>query len=62
MQVTINLGLALCKTGWIPVAFFSEKLTGTQMNYTTMEKELLSIVAMLKKSALCIGSQNEHFY
>ena len=42
-----QLGVVIIQEGKF-VAFYSRKLTETQMSYTVMEKELLSLVKILK--------------
>ena len=42
-------------TVWVPVCFFSRKLTPSQMNWTPREKEAYAVVASLIKWAGWIG-------
>ena len=57
-----QMGSVIIQEG-APVAYFSRKLNAAQRNYSTIEKELLSIVETLKEyRTMLFGCRELHIY
>jgi RNase H-like domain found in reverse transcriptase len=53
--------VVICQEAW-PIAFYSRKLNAAQHNYTTMEKELLSVIETSQQYCHTLRGSHCQFY